>query len=94
MLLRACLVLCIAVAPFQVLGPLARACGVTTLCRASAGLGLAASLRVLFVKDVWRLRPAEGLAAAPAAGDGPSPPPAAPPSNQSRECCVRERPPL
>jgi hypothetical protein len=55
---------------------LAQAFGVTALCWASAGLGLVASVWVLFVKDVWRLRPATALAAAPAA---PSPPPAAPP---------------
>jgi len=64
-------------AGLAVAGPLAQAFGVTALCWASAGLGLAASVWVLFVKDVWRLRPAADLAAAPAAGA--SPPPAAPP---------------
>ena len=57
-------------------GPLAQAFGVTALCWASAGLGLVASLWVLLVKDVRRLRPAVVPAAAYAA---PSPPPAAPP---------------
>jgi len=42
-----------------------------------AGLGLVASVWVLFVKDVWRLRPATALVAAPAAGASPQP--AAPP---------------
>src|SRR5665648_445766 len=64
-------------AGLAVAGPLAQAFGVTALCWASAGLGLVASLWVLFVKDVWRLRPATALVAAPAAGA--SPPPAAPP---------------
>jgi hypothetical protein len=64
-------------AGLAVAGPLAQAFGVTAVCWASAGLGLAASLWVLFVKDVWRLRPAAALAAAPASGA--SPPPAAPP---------------
>jgi hypothetical protein len=70
-------------AGLAVAGPLAQAFGVTTLCWVSAGLGLVASVWVLFVKDVWRLRPATALVAAPAAGlaggAGPSPPPAAPP---------------
>ena len=64
-------------AGLAVAGPLAQAFGVTALCWASAGLGLVASVWVLFVKDVWRLRPATALVAAPAAGA--SPPPAAPP---------------
>src|SRR5665648_382875 len=64
-------------AGLAIAGPLAQAFGVTALCWASAGLGLVASLWVLFVKDVWRLRPATALVAAPAAGA--SPPPAAPP---------------
>ena len=64
-------------AGLAVAGPLAQAFGVTAVCWASAGLGLAASVWVFFVKDVWRLRPALGLAAAPATGA--SPPPAAPP---------------
>ncbi|HZL63464.1 MAG TPA: hypothetical protein VFD50_00755 [Thermoleophilia bacterium] len=64
-------------AGLAVAGPLAQAFGVTTVCWVSAGLGLVASVWVLFVKDVWRLRPAAALAAAPAAA--PSPPPAAPP---------------
>lgn len=63
-------------AGLAVAGPLAQAFGVTTICWVSAGLGLAASIWVLLVKDVWRLRPAAVLAVAPAA---PSPPPAAPP---------------
>ena len=63
-------------AGLAVAGPLAQAFGVTTLCWVSAGLGLAASVWVLFVKDVWRLRPAAALAPATA---GPLPPPAAPP---------------
>lgn len=64
-------------AGLAVAGPLAQAFGVTALCWASAGLGLVASVWVLFVKDVWRLRPATALVAAPAVGA--SPPPAAPP---------------
>jgi len=64
-------------AGLAVAGPLAQAFGVTTVCWASAGLGLVASVWVLFVRDVWRLRPAPALPAAPAAGA--SPPPAAPP---------------
>ncbi len=64
-------------AGLAVAGPLAQAFGVTTLCWVSAGLGLVASLWVLFVKDVWRLRPAPVLATAPVAA--PAPPPAAPP---------------
>ena len=51
-------------AGLAVAGPLAQAFGVTTLCWVSAGLGLVASLWVLFVKDVWRLRPAPVLATA------------------------------
>jgi MFS family permease len=54
-------------AGLAVAGPLAQAFGVTTLCWVSAGLGLVASLWVLLVKDVWRLRPAAALAAASAA---------------------------
>ena len=42
-------------------GPLAQAYGVTVVCWGSAVLGLAASAWVLFVKDVWRLRPAPSL---------------------------------
>jgi len=64
-------------AGLAVAGPLAQAFGVTTLCWVSAGLGLVASVWVLLVKDVWRLRPAAALAAAPAAM--PLPPPAVPP---------------
>jgi len=64
-------------AGLAVAGPLAQAFGVTALCWVSAGLGLVASLWVLLVKDVWRLRPATALAAAATAGA--SPPPAAPP---------------
>jgi len=64
-------------AGLAVAGPLAQAFGVTALCWVSAGLGLAASVWVLFVRDVWRLRPAAVLGAAPAAM--PSPPPGAPP---------------
>jgi len=64
-------------AGLAVAGPLAQAFGVTALCWVSAGLGLVASLWVLLVKDVWRLRPAAALAAAVTAGA--SPPPAAPP---------------
>jgi hypothetical protein len=63
-------------AGLAVAGPLAQAFGVTTLCWVTAGLGLVASVWVLFVKDVWRLRPATTLAPVPA---GPLPPPAAPP---------------
>jgi hypothetical protein len=64
-------------AGLAVAGPLAQAFGVTSICWASAGLGLAASVWVLFVKDVWRLRPEPVLVAAPAAGA--MPPPAVPP---------------
>jgi MFS family permease len=64
-------------AGLAVAGPLAQAFGVTTVCWASAGLGLVASVWVLFVKDVWRLRPAPALAPAPVADA--SPPCAAPP---------------
>ena len=56
-------------------GPLAQAFGVTTMCWVTAGLGLVASLWVLLVKDVWRLRPAAVLAGEA----GPPPPPAAAP---------------
>jgi hypothetical protein len=66
-------------AGLAVAGPLAQTFGVTAVCWASAGLGLTASLWVLFVRDVWRLRPAKAVAAAPAAGGSLSPPPAAPP---------------
>ena len=37
-------------------GPVTAAIGLTTTCWLSAGLGLAASLWVLTVGDVWRLR--------------------------------------
>jgi hypothetical protein len=57
-------------------GPLAQAYDVATVCWATAGLGLAASVWVLFVKDVWRLRPAAVLAGS---GGSPAPPAAAPP---------------
>jgi MFS family permease len=70
-------------AGLAVAGPLAQVFGVTTVCWVSAGLGLVASVWVLLVKDVWRLRPATVLEAAPAAGlaggAAASPPPAAPP---------------
>ena len=62
-------------AGLAVAGPLAQAFGVTTVCWASAGLGLVASVWVLFVRDVWRLRPGAVLAG----GAGPPPPPAAAP---------------
>ncbi len=58
-----------------VAGPLAQQFGVTTMCWVTAGLGVFASFWVLFVKDVWRLRPAVVLAASA----GPPPPPAAAP---------------
>ena len=63
-------------AGLAVAGPLAQAFGVTTMCWITGGLGLVASLWVLLVKDVWRLRPA--LVPAGEAGP-PSPPAAAPP---------------
>jgi len=63
-------------AGLAVAGPLAQAFGVTTMCWITGGLGLVASLWVLLVKDVWRLRPAT----VPAGEAGPpSPPAAAPP---------------
>jgi hypothetical protein len=62
-------------AGLAVAGPLAQAFGVTTVCWVSAGLGLVASLWVLIVRDVWRLRPAAALSAAAV----PSPPAGAPP---------------
>ena len=48
-----------------VAGPLAEAFGVTTMCWVTGGLGLLAAFWVLLVKDVWRLRPAAALEAAP-----------------------------
>ena len=62
-------------AGLAVAGPLAQAFGVTTMCWITGGLGLVASLWVLLMKDVWRLRPA----AVPAGEAGPPPPPAAAP---------------
>ena len=56
-------------------GPLAQWLGVTTMCWITGIAGLVASLWVLLVKDVWRLRPA----AVPAGEAGPPPPAAAPP---------------
>jgi MFS family permease len=49
-------------------GPLAELMGITAALWLSAGLGLALSLWVLFVKDVWRLRgsPPGAAAASPA----------------------------
>ena len=55
-----------------VAGPLAEQVGVITMCWVTAGLGVVASFWVLFVKDVWRLRPAAVLAGSA----GPPPPPA------------------
>jgi MFS family permease len=63
-------------AGLAVAGPLAQWVGVTTMCYITGGLGLVASLWVLLVKDVWRLRPA--VAVAGEAGP-PRPPAAAPP---------------
>ena len=48
-----------------VAGPLAEEFGVTTMCWVTGGLGLLAAFWVLLVKDVWRLRPAAALEAAP-----------------------------
>jgi MFS family permease len=57
-----------------VAGPLAQAFGVTTMCWVTGILGLFVAYWVLFVKDVWRLRPAAVLA-----GSAGSAPPAPPP---------------
>ncbi len=58
-------------------GPLAQAFGVAATCWASAVLGLIASVWVLFVRDVWHLRPAPALTPAPAGAPGTVMPPAA-----------------
>lgn len=61
-----------------VAGPLAQAFGVTTMCWVTGILGLFAAFWVLFVKDVWRLRPAAVLAgpagspSRPASGSPPA----------------------
>jgi MFS family permease len=63
-------------------GPLAQAYGVTAVCWGSAIAGIAVSLWVLFVKDIWRLRPVASLLPGglqPAPAGAPQPPPAAPP---------------
>ena len=52
-----------------VAGPLAQAFGVTAMCWATGILGLFVAFWVLFVKDVWRLRPAAVLAGS--AGSAP-----------------------
>jgi MFS family permease len=66
-----------------VAGPLAERFGVITMCWVTGGLGVFAAFWVLFVKDVWRLRPAAALAdpagASPSSGAEPSRPPAAAP---------------
>lgn len=59
-------------AGLAVAGPLAQQFGVIPMCWLSAGLGLAASLWVLLVRDVWRLRPASVLAAPPPAASAPA----------------------
>lgn len=54
-----------------VAGPLAQRYGVIPMCWATAALGVVAAFWVLFVKDVWRVRPAAVLT-----GSAGSPPPA------------------
>jgi MFS family permease len=58
-----------------VAGPLAQAFGVTPMCWVTGILGLFAAFWVLFVKDVWRLRPAATLDG-PTGSSPPPPPPA------------------
>jgi hypothetical protein len=48
-------------AGLAVAGPASEVLGVTAASWLSAGLGVVASLWVLLVRDVWRLRPAAAL---------------------------------
>jgi MFS family permease len=59
-------------AGLAIAGPASEVLGVTTACWLSAGLGVIASLWVLLVRDVWRLRPAPSLSH-PAASLQPGP---------------------
>jgi MFS family permease len=59
-------------AGLAIAGPASEVLGVTTASWLSAGLGIVVSVWVLFVRDVWRLRPAAALRpAAPAAPAAP-----------------------
>ncbi len=51
-------------AGLAIAGPASEALGVTTASWLSAGIGLVASVWVLLVRDIWRLRPAAALAPA------------------------------